>query len=349
MRSGAWSVLSVMILGSTAAAQPTAPARHAPAVAEIQPDTGPPGCEVVIKGDNFDNTTRVRFNGAWLRVTARSSRQLRVRLPKPASSDHLIISQRGFDDVTIPQIFNVLRPASITGFSPKRSAPGVEVAITGTNFLPSDRVVLGDVELRASLIQPERIMVRLPANAPSGKLGIRRGESVSWSSELYEVTGPPVLSGFTPNRGAPGSVVRLSGDHFEPTDEVELDGERLAIKARSVIAIDAIVAGPRGGKFTIVGRNGRRAESTGTFTVNRFADLASFAPAHGRAGSRVTLRGVNFHPGMRVLLGNLVLREVERRDNYVVVEIPEGAASGPFRLDSYGKRVLSRTDFTVDD
>ncbi len=193
-------VIAFLLVGGAALAQPKA-RRRAPqadqnmqvrqphAVESFDPVSGPPGTRVVIRGQEFDETTKVRFNGRWLQVSNRSARELTVTIPAAGVSDAFVLVKSGFPEVSTEKSFFVVRPPVITTFSPARGAPGTEVTLVGNHFLPTDKVSLSGKELAPSEVRSSRLVVRIPEAASSGKLGIQRGgKVVAWSRTAFEAS-----------------------------------------------------------------------------------------------------------------------------------------------------------------
>jgi hypothetical protein len=325
------------------------PVRQAPILERFLPAAGPPGCTVTLYGENFDETTRVRFNGRWLNALSRSDRQMRVVLPGSAASDTFVISKSGFPDLSSDRVFNVIRAPVITGFAPRRGGPGTQVTIVGANFLPGDRVVLGSLALASSPIPPARIVVQIPEGAASNRLGIQRGDSVvAWSQGSFDVVGqPPLVLGFAPTRGARGTMVRITGQNFEPSDRVEMNGDHLEVRSRSAVHFDVLIGNQTSGRFAVVGREGRRAESSGTFLVIRPLTVSGFSPTFGPPGTRITVEGAGFMAGDAVHLGQAMLTVRTISDATIVAEVPAGVASGPVLVRRGGQTIYARGRFEV--
>src|SRR5512143_552405 len=103
-------------------------------VESFAPASGPPGTTVTIKGQEFDETTTVRFNGKALPVAGRTKTELKVRIPPAGVSDNFVVSKAGFSDVTTDETFHVVRPPAISSFSPTRGGAGTSVTVVGANF-----------------------------------------------------------------------------------------------------------------------------------------------------------------------------------------------------------------------
>lgn len=355
--------LCVLVLAASAATAqprgkrraPTAgdnlPVRNPPELDRFFPETGVPGCEVTLKGKNFDDTTSVRFNGRALQVISRNPTELKVRIPTgPAvASDRFVISKSGFTDVTADKVFGVVRPPVIASFSPTRGAPGTAVTLSGQHFLSGDEFVLGETTLRTGRVAATRATVTIPDGAASGRFGIRReGKLVASARASFEVTGQaPQILAFAPQGGPRGTVVHITGKNFLPSDRIELDGRRLEVRARGADFVDVVIGSHGSGRFVLLGADGRRAESGGSFRVMRPLAVTTFAPNFGPPGTRVTIDGAGFQEGDSVVVGAAVLTVRRISESSIVAELPAGVQSGPVCVQRGRQRHCARGRFEV--
>ena len=304
--------------------------RKAPVVSSFTPAAGPPRSVVVIRGRHFGPAVRVRFNGRWLRIVSRSRGQLQVKVPRRSVTDNFVINKPGFADVTSAAQFQVIRRAKIKRFFPPRGDAGITVEIRGKNFLTTDQIFVGNLPMRITAVGPRRITAVVPRGAISGPISIKRSGAVAAvSRRIFIISLPqPVIAAFAPTRGAPGTVVRITGSNFDTTDTVKLGGRALAVRSRAPSHIDVVIGANRAGPFVIMGRGGRRAVSRGTFSVIRPPKVKRFRPAFGPAGTRIVIFGAGFLPGDQPYLGAAMLTVRTISDRQIVAELPNGAASG---------------------
>ena len=110
----------------------------------------------------------------------------------------------------------------------------------------------------------------------------------------------PIISGFSPNVGAPGTVIAISGDNFAGTTFVRFNGRSAVFTVNSNTSISATVpSGATTGSLTVTNPSGT---ATGeTFYLPPV--ITSFSPGGGPAGTTVTLQGYNFTPASGVQFG----------------------------------------------
>lgn len=111
-------------------------------------------------------------------------------------------------------------PVTISGFTPEAGPVGTAVTIEGSGFgaLASENTVTfngaGAAVISASVTT---LVVTVPAGATSGAIAVSAPDGSATSATPFTVTGPtvPILSGFTPAIGVPGTVVTIHGAHFD--------------------------------------------------------------------------------------------------------------------------------------
>jgi hypothetical protein len=365
MRHHVPAALFTLIIAGAASAQksdagkkkptaPTAPGdkwevRQAPTVSGFSPASGAPLSQVVISGQHFNPSTVVRFNGRSLRVLRASATQLVVLLPKQASTDAFVIDKPGFESVVSDSKFVVLRTPVVESFAPRRGDPGITVTVTGAHFAPGDQVFLGAHKLTVKALQARRIEAVVAEGALTGLFSIHRnGKSVAESRQTFEVSLPqPVIDGFSPQQGAPGTIVRLEGRHFDSTDWVRLGRAKLAIRSRSPKHFVVVVGKQPSGPLVVAGRSGRLAQTSAPFVVVSAPKIARFVPEAGAPGTRITVYGTHFLATDKVFVGDASLIVRTASPTRIVTELPAGVASGKIGIIRGTARYASRGTFRV--
>lgn len=321
--------------------EPQMPVRQPPVVHEFEPERGSPNSLVTIKGEHFDYTCKVRFNGRWLPITARSPESLTVRMPRTAVSDVFVVAKAGFNDVTLDKTFHVVRPPKIKHFQPRQVHVGDQVTLIGAHFLPSDSYALGPNPMEVLEFKHDRVVLRVPQSGSRNYIRVLRdGRQASRSAAPLDVLlPPPVVNDFSPRRGSAGTVVRLAGDNFEEFDEVTLDGRKMRIVRRGPTFIEAKVDRRHNtGALVVTGRRGRRAQADGEFLVIRPPRVQRFTPTYGSPGTVISIFGVGFLEGDQVQIGDAMLTVRTVADQKIMAELPAGVQSGKLFVVRDGRK-----------
>lgn len=161
----------------------------------------------------------------------------------------------------------------------------------------------------------------------------------------------PSISGFSPTSGARGTQVTINGSGFLGTQSVRFGGAES--RAFTVAADSQIIAQvpPEAvtGPVTISGPNGS-AGSFNPFTVLETSTLPiidSFFPLSGQAGTRVTVNGRNLQPATQILFNSTPAAFVINTPTQILVDVPQGAASGRITVSTPAGAATSQGIFVV--
>jgi hypothetical protein len=170
---------------------------------------------------------------------------------------------------------------------------------------------------------------------------------VATSATSFTVISPPTVTSFTPQAGAAGGTVTVTGSGFTSVTDVSFNGHAAAFSISSDTQIVATVpAGATTGPITVTNPAGV-VTSASSFTVIPVPTLTSFSPASGLAGSSVTLTGTNLSGATAVSFNGQPAVFMISSDTQIVASVPAGATSGPITVTGPGGSVTSATNFAV--
>lgn len=323
--------------------------RKAPVLTSFTPTQGAPGSAVTLKGQHFDTTMKVRFNGRDLKIVKIGKTELTVKISRDAVTDRFVLVKPGFSDQSAEGLFSVVRAPKISDFNPPRGDVGITVTIHGLHFLPKDQPLLGNIPMPVTRARPKTLQAKVPTGAPSGRISIRRnGRVVATSKRTFTVSlPPPLITSFSPLRGSPGTVVKINGTNFDTRDKVSLAGKPLKIRKRSASSLEVLIGRNQSGTFAIRGSGGRSASSTGTFYVVRPPTVKDFQPKFGPPATRIRVFGQHFLAGDAVTIGDRALTVRTTNPTLIVAEVPAGVTSGRVAVRRGTKSVYARGRFDV--
>jgi hypothetical protein len=221
------------------------------------------------------------------------------------------------------------KEAKVSGFAPTSGRVGTVVTITGENFVPQTKVHVGGRPVKSISTTATQIQFAIPQRYDDGVITLKHpgmGQDVPVGT--FTVIVDPVILGFQPASGPPGTRVEISGTGFAQGDQILFNGRPLAISeltpARMVVVI------PPDGKtdFFTVSRPGVNyaATSKQKFTVVQPAPVVSgIAPASGPPGTNVRITGQNFTPDDKVFYGAIPARIAGITPTTIDVEVPANA------------------------
>ena len=164
---------------------------------------------------------------------------------------------------------------SIIEFRPKSASAGTQVTIHGTGFseTPGENTVMfNGVPAAVVSATATRIVTSVPSGAATGPITVAAPNGSNSSDTPFTViaaAGVPVITGFSPTIGTPGTPVTVAGANFEAalaTNTVTFNRSVGLLSSASVTAIDAEV--PRGagsGRIAVSTPSGRTVSSEDFF------------------------------------------------------------------------------------
>ncbi len=329
---------------------PKAPVRKAVQIDRFEPPEGPPKTEVTLHGKHIDDSCRVRFNGRPLKILQWSPTELKVRIPPKGASDKFVVLKSGFREITLDAMFHVLRPPKIRTYQPRQAGAGDTIVVYGSNFHPGDKVYLGALEMPRKSFKPDRIELTVPGEARTAHLILKReGKQQARAQKPLDILlAAPTITDFQPDRGEPGTMIRVEGRNFEPGDHIRINGKKVPIKGRGPGHFQVQVTRKHTtGQIVLLGRRGRRVVTKELFTVVRPAKIKTFAPRYGAPGTRITVQGTSFLDGDQVVIGDAILTGRSLRHNQIVADLPAGVDSGRIGVRRGDRTVLAKGNFQV--
>ncbi|MCA9669702.1 MAG: IPT/TIG domain-containing protein [Myxococcales bacterium] len=323
-----------------------------PSLRGFSPAGGDAGVTITIEGDNFVSIDKFFIGKREMRVKRLEPRRVRAVVPAGASSGRIRIVRSGRQVAASRKFFSVaLAQPSIDSFSPERGSAGTVVRISGSNFDPRDRVMLGRRPLRVMSRGADFLQVKIPRGVRSGSFVVAgRGGRRGSSSRSFVVIQPPKVRGFEPKAGPAGTQITIRGVGFTQGDEVYIGDGQLTIRTLSDTQIVAqLPAGVAGGRLYV--KRGTRkyfAPGRGTFRAVAAPTITGISPGAGPVGAKVTIRGSFIGRKARVFLAGKPTRVVRRKPPHeIVIKIPAGGRSGRLTVVTSGGSAQSAANFRV--
>ena len=350
-----------------------------PAVTVLEPDEGPVGTEVVIRGENFgpsigvlQGTSGVSFGGVWASPTSWSEGEVRVEVPAGATTGPVVVTVSGVGSEGLA--FTVTGAGTggpaVGTVSPAQGAAGTEVVIRGTDFGPAEGAEQGTAGVSfngvagtpASWSEGE-IRVAVPEGATAGPVAVTVGGQVS-NGVGFTVTAAgaprPSIVSVSPELGAVGTEVVIRGENFGDP-EGAAQGAR-GVSFNGVWAEPSFwsegeirVTVPEGapGGLVVVAIEGEASNGVAFAVAGPAPVIATVDPTHGPEGTGVVIRGENFGAPIGaaqgtagVSFGGVWAEPSFWSGTEIRAAVPEGVASGLVTV-TVGGQASNGVDFTV--
>lgn len=315
-----------------------------------KPVLASPGATLTIVGANFyvPNYPRllVRVGEIPVTATVTADSQIQATLPQWIETGHVSVHTEVGGTTNLQQL--VYGPPLISRFTTSAKG-GDTIEVHGFNFRTKNpeelELRIGGAKATVNVLSNTNLTAVVPDAAINGPLQLKvpGGAFITPSSIVIL----PRITGFTPDTGAVGTVVKIDGSGFNGATRVDFGSlPATAFKVIHSLQIEATVpAGVQTDALKLTTTNGV-AVSTAPFYGTPRVD--SFSPVSGRPGTQVVIGGLNLKGATGLTLSGLSISGFEVLDNRQIrFEIPVGASSGRVRVTTPGGSATSEGNFTV--
>jgi hypothetical protein len=324
------------------------PALPPPSLDAFDPERGPPGTQVQIRGKNFSPRLTgniVTLGGKPVVVQSAATDTLRVTIPV-APSGPLTVRVGQSDPATSTKNFEVTEATSVTDVQPPRGGPGSEIVIRGRGFstvAASNRVYLNNVPLTVKTASPIELVAQLPTKVASGTILVDvLGAGRASSAQAFVVQRPPSVAEFSPKKGTLGTVVTVRGTNFGTNVDVidaKIGDAKLIVRAATDTRLTLeITPAAKPGRISIRVHGVGPAWSAENFVALPTLRITSFTPQAGPAGTDVLVAGEGFGDSPthnRVTIGGAKASVLEAGPSRLKIRIPK-TKSGPIEISVPG-------------
>jgi len=338
---------TVTVTNAAGSANSSAVFKVLPAIVDVSPSSGFVGTTVTITGTTLTGLTAVKFGPASA-VFSATDNEVIVTVPLGAASGPVTL-MFGAIMATSATPFEVIRPPTVTGFTPAAAPTGTDVTIDGDSVGSATAVTFNGVNASAvTRVSSGRIRARVPLLATSGSIGITNPAGAVLSAAVFRVT--PKITDFSPALGAAGTTVTINGSGFVGVPVVRFGGVASAATPVSLTSLVTLVPpGAASGFVTVTTTEGVGNSST-RFTVIVAPTLTSFTPANGAAGTVVLLTGTNLTSTSSVRFNGVNASTTSPNASVTTalrVTVPMGASTGRITVTNDAGTVTSASDFRV--
>jgi hypothetical protein len=347
--------ITVTVNGVTASSPSSFQVLGLPTIASFTPTSGAIGTTVTITGTNFSTTpvnNEVRFNGALVYPDNATSTNLTVKVPDLATTGTISVTVGGVSATSVAE-FTLLPKPSIISFNPEKGAVGADVTIFGTNIGPTPVVRFNTTVATVTSSTETSITTKVPAGATTGPISVTvSGITVSTTS-VFTVLPTPTVTGFTPDSGAPGATITITGANFSTTpgeNVVRINGTLATVTASTSTSITVTIpAGATSGPISVT-VSGVTITSEANFNVRPTPVITGFDPKFGPVGTVVEISGTDFGPSPVVKFNGVQAGIVGTPTaTTIMAQVPLGTSTGPISVTSSGVTVLSASNFVFGD
>jgi len=327
-----------------------------PKISSFSPQSGTPGTPVTINGRDFTGATGVEFNGSAATFKVVSDGRIDTSVPPGASTGRISVTTPSGTGSSGEDFEVTEEGPAITSFSPTQGPAGTAVRINGSNCTGATGVDFNGTAATVKVVSDGRIDTRVPAGASTGRISVKTPAGTASSSTDFVVTREEpeesAITSFSPAQGPPGAKVTINGSNFTGATGVDFNGTAATFKVVSDGRIDTTVpSGASTGKISVTTPAGT-ASSSADFVVTTEEPeegpaIASFSPAQGRPGTKVTIKGSNFTRASAVSFNGTRAKFKVDSSSRIKAEVPSGATTGTIKVVTPAGTAVSAGAFTV--
>lgn len=192
-------------------------------------------------------------------------------------------------------------------------------------------------------------MSHFPASSRDSRPLWRVVVALTFALALTGLAETPVISGFSPTNGRPGTQVTINGSKFSDSVLVEFGDQRKAAFVRisnsqlvAVVPEDGVTA-----QIRVTPASGSVGTSAGTFIVA--PRINDFSPGRGSTTTTITINGANFISGANntiVRFGSVTSSVVNvTAATQIQVGVPAGISNAVIYVSTLAGTATSRVDF----
>jgi len=327
--------------------------KAAPLITSFSPGSGIVGATITINGSSFDaGSVTVKFGtGIATAVTVVSPTQIAANVPADATTGKITV-QTAAGSALSTSTFTVIGIPTITTFTPLTGSAGVEVTITGTNFINVSSVKIGAVSILTgnyTVVSATQVKATIPGGATTGKISIATPAGTATSDADFTVQFPPTIISFSPTSGALGINVVIMGTNFVNITAVSFNDADVGLGNFTVNSSTQITAkvpsNATAGKIKVSNAAGV-ATSANNFYITPF--ISNITPSSGSPGTPITITGTNLGSASVSFNGTIVTPSMNTNTS-ITVSVPSIGSGGiNVTVSNLGGTSNSRS-FTVND
>ncbi|MCY3758667.1 MAG: IPT/TIG domain-containing protein, partial [Acidobacteria bacterium] len=325
-----------------------------PTIDKLEPDSGPVGTEVKIKGLNFGETQgSVTFNGVSASsIAGWNDKKVRAVVPSTATTGSVVVTTSGGVASSGVTFTVTLGTPSISKLEPDSGAVGTSVKIKGSNFGSSGgSVTFNGTTATTSNWSHDVIRARVPVGATTGNVVVTNSANKSSSGTTFTVTPPaPVISSLDPSSGLVGAGVTIEGSNFgSSTGTVTFNGTSASTSSWATGEIETTVPSGATSGNVVVTTSGGQASAGVAFTVTvPDPAISRLDPTSGPVDTEVRIHGTHFGSQAGSVTFNGTTASPDHwADQMIRARVPEGATSGSVVVTTSGGKSSAGVEFTV--
>ncbi len=229
--NGVTGLIKITTPGGTSTTTSSFVVLGAPSIASFTPANGFVGTSVRVRGSNFAGATQVRLNNTVVTFTTEGDTVIAFNVPFGATTGAIRVTNPS-GSATSSNSFGVFGAPVINNFTPDTGRAGGIITLNGANFLNVTSVLFNGTPAPYTVNSVNQVLATIPPGATTGTITITNPAGSFTTSDSIEIFQNPIVPVFerpeiltvSPDSGFPGQIVTVTGNHFENSTLLTING-----------------------------------------------------------------------------------------------------------------------------
>ncbi len=315
-----------------------------PRVTSVTPTTTVAGGKVTVKGTALYCVNRATLAGVDASVTPGTTTQFTFNVPVGATTGTVSAYTPAGSYASTTKI-TVIKPASITSFTPTHAYAGATVTLTGTGFTGVSKVTFNGVSATSfKVVNDTTVTAVTSAAATSGLIAVTNLAGISRSVTNFTIDIPaPKITSVSPLSVKVGSAVTLKGTNFVGVTSVKIGTKVIpATVVSSTTIVFGVPVGTATGSVTVTTNSGTATGARVTVLAGTYpAKFTSFSSNTMPEGDWFTVNGTNFGAVTSIRLAGYTCNFKVLSATSISVQVPSGSSTGAMTITTPAGSILT--------
>ena len=322
-----------------------------PTIQSFTPTSGSTGSIIKISGTHFNGSTSVSFGGTIASsFTVSNDSTISAGVGIGSTGSIVVVNPAG-NAIDSTTLFTFIQSKpNILSFSPQSGTFNSIVTINGTHFSGTTSVSFGGISPLRFTVSNDSTISAIVGTGSTGNIKVTNSAGSDSSISIFtynQTVVKPTVQSFTPTSGSPGSIIKISGTHFNGSTSVSFGGTiASSFTVSNDSTISAVVGIGSTGAIVVVNPAGNAIDSTTIFTfIQSKPNILSFSPQSGSTGSIIKISGTHFSGTTSVSFGGITATSYSVVADSIINAIVGGGATGNIKVTTATNNDTSKTQF----
>jgi hypothetical protein len=317
----------------------------APIITSFAPVVASVGMTITNFGYNLSTVTNVTIHGAKERVSGYGSGYLEVGITNPSGTGLITVTSPSGSFTTTSNFSSASGPV-ISGFSPAVGGPGIYVVISGVGFTGASSVKFFNGVAASFHVSADTQIIATVPSASTGPVSVTVGSTTYSTTTNFTVTSSaPLISGFSPSNGVPGTTVTINGINFTNVASVSFNGVPATFTppTSTTVLYATVPSAATSGLISVTTSGGTASSATLFYGQPWITNTTGSNIVNGT----LVINGSNLTNASAVVVGGVNYTNFTNSPTQIVAVVPSNAVTGTVSVTAPGGVFISTNSFVV--